>query len=176
MRDESHHQVHVLTGPVQGGKTSLLAEQAALLKHGGIKVMGILSPGVISEGRRTEFQLENIHTGQRIPMGREKEQKGWMKYRRFYFNPEAFRKGRAWIEQAVTEQADLLLIDEVGPLELEGMGWSGILDSLRNESGIRQVWTVRESLVPEVCRRWKIIENQVYTTDSMDVLLKKWQI
>lgn len=176
MRDKKHPHLHVLTGPVLGGKTSLLREKTALLKEGGFRVMGILCPGKISEGRRSEFWLENIHTGEQIPMGSERVMEGWKKYRRFYFNPQAFLTGEVWIQNAVSEQADLLVLDEVGPMELEGQGWYGILEKLQNNSGIKQLWTVREKLVPEVCRRWNIPDDQVYTGKSMEALLKKWQL
>jgi len=175
MREEIHHHIHVLTGPVQGGKTSLLKERIALLKKGGIRVMGFICPGTISQGRRSEFQLENIHTGQRVAMGSEKEKKGWVKYRRFYFNPEAFSQGKAWIEKAVSEQADLLVIDEVGPMELEGMGWSEILDFLENKTGVFQLWIVRQQILPEVLGKWKIPEDQIFTFETIEDLMKKWK-
>ncbi|MEN8202266.1 MAG: nucleoside-triphosphatase [Bacteroidota bacterium] len=173
---ELNHHIHVLTGAVQGGKTTLVTEMAEQLRKKGIRVRGFLCPGAISGGRRTDFKLVNIHTGYQLAMGSEKEKRDWIKYRRFYFNPEAFRQGTAWIKSSVSENAEILVIDEVGPMELEKMGWSEILDFLENKNNIIQLWIVRQEIVPEVIRRWKIPDQQVFTAASIESFLRKWQI
>jgi nucleoside-triphosphatase THEP1 len=152
-----------------------MAEQLTLLKNKGIRVKGFLCPGSLSEGRRSDFSLKNIHNGQELAMGSDTEKEGWIKYRRFYFNPEAFRLGSLWIKEALEEPADLLVIDEVGPMELDGMGWSEILDTLENKSGMDQLWIVRQGILAEVIRRWKISDQQVCTTESMASLFRTWK-
>jgi len=171
-----HNHIHLLTGPVQGGKTSFMAEKIPQLKEGGVRVNGFLCPGIISEGRRTDFTLLNIETGKQLLMGSEQEQEEWEKFRRFYFNPQAFHEGSKWIMDSVKEKADLLVIDEVGPMELEGSGWSRILDFLENKSDIIQLWIVRQEIVPDVILRWNIPDHQVYTTKSIEGLLRNWQL
>jgi nucleoside-triphosphatase THEP1 len=161
--------IHLLSGPVQGGKTTYMAEQVDSWKNKGLRVKGFLCPGLMAGGRRAEFSLMNVQTGHKLLMGREEKIAGWVKYRRFYFNPEAFRQGTAWIKEALAEPTDLLLIDEVGPMELEGLGWSELLDSLEQQTSTKQLWVVREELVPEVSRRWHIPEQLVYTTKFLKI-------
>jgi len=172
---ENRH-IHVLTGPVQGGKTTLVAEKVAQLKDSGIRVEGFLCPGTMTGRRRSDFTLMNIGSGQKVAMGSEAQMTDWIKYRRFFFNPDAFSEGSLWIKKALAEQADLLIIDEVGPMELEGMGWSDILDFLENKTDINQLWIVRQEILPEVTRRWNIPDQQVFTAKSIEGLLRKWQI
>jgi len=169
------HHIQVLTGPVQGGKTTFVAEQLVGLKTKGIRVHGFLCPGTLDRGRRSGFTLQNIHTGQQLAMGSETKQTGWLKYKRFYFNPAAFILGRAWIEHALSAQADLLVIDEVGPMELEGMGWSEILHILEHKTGMIQLWIVRQDILPEVSGRWHIPEQAVYTKKSLEKLFETWE-
>jgi nucleoside-triphosphatase len=119
--DKNRH-IYVLTGPVQGGKTTSVSALVTLLRSQGVKVGGFLCPGSFSEGRRSAFNLLDIETGQQLPMGSEKEQMGWVKFRRFYFNPDAFIQGEGWIKNSIRSDPGLLVIDEVGPMELEGMG------------------------------------------------------
>ena len=91
MNDSTRHfHIFVLTGPVQGGKTTLVSEKVSLLREKGVKVLGFLCPGSFSEGKRSAFSLVDIETGRQVPMGDANEQKAWVKFRRFYFNPEAF--------------------------------------------------------------------------------------
>lgn len=171
-----HHHIHVLSGAVQSGKTSYLIEKIPQLKERGFRVGGFLCPGTISEGRRTDFRLVNIETGVALPMGNEQEIKDWTKFRRFYFNPQTFQEGTRWMMEAIREKADLLVIDEVGPMELEGSGWSRLLDILGNKSDIKQLWIVREEIIPDVILRWNIPANHVYTLKSIKSLFRKWEL
>ncbi len=122
---------------------------------------GFLCPGTFSSGRRSGFKLSRIGTGMQIPMASDREKEGWFSYRRFWFNPEAFYRGRKWIETSLEKQPDVLVIDEVGPMELEGSGWSGTLDMLAERQGTVQLWSVREQLLSEVIQRWRIKAGNV---------------
>ena len=169
-----HFHIFVLTGPVQGGKTNSASEQVTLLKEKGVKVMGFLCPGSFSEGKRSAFSLVDIETGRQVPMGDANEQKGWVKFRRFFFNPEAFIQGELWIKSSLKRDPDLLVIDEVGPMELDGKGWSKILDTLAQKSSVTQWWIVRQEILPDVIQRWNIPENQIFTADTFEKLSYKW--
>jgi len=176
MNDPGLHQhIHVLTGKVQGGKTTFITNQIKELRKIGVIVMGMLCPGLITEGRRSEFSLVNIETGHQISMGTEQKKNKWQKYRRFYFNPEAFIKGSEWIKDSLMKSPDLLVIDEVGPMELEGLGWSSTLGSMAKESDITQLWIVRQDIVSEVILKWKIPDDHVYTMLTIEGLFKKWK-
>ena len=43
--------------------------------------------------------------------------KNWMKYRRFWFNPDAFNQGREWVRECLMQETQIIVIDEVGPME-----------------------------------------------------------
>jgi nucleoside-triphosphatase THEP1 len=175
MNDSARHKhIFVLTGPVQGGKTTLVSEKTSLLREKGVKVMGFLCPGSFSEGLRSAFSLVDLETGRRVPMGDTKKQKGWVKFRRFFFNPEAFVQGELWIKRCLKRDPDLLVIDEVGPMELEGKGWAPTLDTLAQNSSITQLWIVRQQILNEVSEKWKIPEDQIFTAETFENLSHKW--
>lgn len=157
-----HHHIFVITGPVQGGKTTFTTTCSSYLRDRGARVSGFVCPGYFREGRRAGFQLVNIASGESMDFGSVKATGGWQPYRRFYFNPQAFDMGKAWIEQAMKTHPDLIVIDEVGPMELENRGWSGLLDLLAELTGQYQVWVVREGILREVLDRWKIPEENVF--------------
>lgn len=175
MNDSARHfHIFVLTGPVQGGKTTLVSEKIILLREKGVKVMGFLCPGSFSEGKRSAFSLVDLETGRQVPMGDSIEQKGWVKFRRFFFNPEAFSQGELWIKNCLQRDPDLLVIDEVGPMELEGNGWSKSLDNLAQNSSVTQLWIVRQQILSEVTEKWKIPEDQIFTVETIENLTDKW--
>jgi nucleoside-triphosphatase THEP1 len=54
-----------------------------------------------------------------------------------------------------------VVIDEVGPMELEGGGWSDTLDMLARQATPIQCWSVRKPLVRKVMERWNISSGHV---------------
>jgi nucleoside-triphosphatase THEP1 len=148
--------VFLITGNVQGGKTTYLKELVELLKRRGLTVGGFLCPGRFDAGERSGFNLENIFTGKVLPMATVRGTSTWMKYRRFWFNPDAFLQGKEWIRTSLLEEHQVVVIDEVGPIELEGAGWTELLDSLVNSNVPVQLWSVREKLLEDVMQRWSI--------------------
>lgn len=176
MNDSSYNRhIYVLTGPVQGGKTTSVSELVKALRKRGLRVMGFSCPGELSKGRRSAFHLHNLENGVQILMGRDEEQKGWIKFRRFYFNPDGFVLGERWIKESILSDPDLLVIDEVGPMELEGLGWSKILDTLVEQDSIIQLWLVREQILPEVLKKWRIADSQVFTLETIENFTRIWR-
>ncbi len=169
IENSQYHNIFLVTGKVQGGKTSYLTELAEELKQREIKVGGFLAPGSFESGERSGFRLKNLLTGLELPMASVRETAGWIKYRRFWFNPDAFRQGREWISASLEEEADLLMIDEVGPMELEGSGWSETLKFLRQVSVPLQVWSVRESLVTELREQWNLPPTWLIHMEKTDL-------
>jgi len=165
---EYHHHITLLTGRVQGGKTTQATLLVNRLVNEGFNVMGFLCPGTFSSGVRSAFSLVNIKTGDRIPMGSVEEPEGWVPYRRFHFNPEAFRLGSTWIRDCKTKEPDLVVIDEVGPMELEEMGWWEILQFLCNQKELVQLWIVREHIIQEVAVKWKIPTDNIVRMEALD--------
>jgi nucleoside-triphosphatase THEP1 len=50
----------------------------------------------------------------------------------------------------------LIVIDEVGHLELNGLGWSNAIENITRNNTVPQLWIVRKSLVQKCSRRWNI--------------------
>jgi nucleoside-triphosphatase len=163
--------IFLITGPVQGGKTTFLKELVELLKEREISVGGFLCPGSFDSGDRSGFDLKNIGTGMELPMASALETEEWIKYRRFWFNPDAFKQGIRWIQASRLLEPDVVVIDEVGPMELEGLGWSDLLKSLVISPIPVQLWSVRENLLGEVMQKWDISPKHLIRIDQLRVEL-----
>ena len=161
--------IFLITGPVQGGKTTFLAELCRVLEKRGLKTGGFLCPGSFDSGQRSGFSLLNTGTGEEVTMASVLKTKNWMKYRRFWFNPDAFNQGREWVRECLMQETQIIVIDEVGPMELEGSGWSDLLEALEKAPVPLQLWTVRENLLPEVMERWGIPGDRVINIDKQSV-------
>ena len=158
----------MITGKVQGGKTTLLTELIGRFKKEDLKITGFLCPGSFKEGQRSAFTLVNLENGDQLPMATIEENKGWLKYRRFFFNPEAFTNGEAWIRNGLANHPDLVVIDEVGPMELQGLGWWNILKLIEKRMDIAQIWIVREQILQEVTMKWNISEENIFRVTEVE--------
>jgi len=65
----------------------------------------------------------------------------------------------------------VILIDEVGHLELKGKGWSNAIENItRINNTIPQLWIVRKSLVQKISRRWNIGNAYIFDITESSVL------
>jgi len=150
----------VVTGGVQRGKTTYLSGLVRHLHKEHISTAGFLSEGTFSGNQRSAFTLVNVENGEKLDLASVEEKEGWVCFGRFFFNPEALAEGERIIRKGMEQKADLVVLDEVGPFELNGGVWSDILDQLCNAHSIAQIWVVRDRVLKEVMKRWNIpLEN-----------------
>jgi nucleoside-triphosphatase THEP1 len=160
--------IFLFTGEVQEGKTTFVSVLVQRLKKEGVKVAGFISPGEFSGNTRIAFSLEDLEHGERIPLARAREMKGWIRFRRYWFNPLALAAGEGIIGRAIEQRADLVIVDEVGPWELEGGGWAAMLDRLAAVRHVAQLWVVREGILNVVTRTWRVPPEQVFKIGEHD--------
>ena len=72
----------------------------------------------------------------------------------FRFEAEGLHLGRRALAPERLREAGVVILDEIGPLELRGGGWADALDALAGEWRGPMLWVVRENLISEVTGRW----------------------
>jgi nucleoside-triphosphatase len=154
-RTGSQAPVFILAGDTGSGKTTLARQVVEGLRARGASVGGILAPGLLENGRRTGFDLVNLATGESARLARERavETGRHVQWSRFSFSPEGLALGQRALGRGA-RAADVVLVDEVGPLELAGGGWADALDELVRDRAQPVLLVVRSSIVDEVARRW----------------------
>jgi nucleoside-triphosphatase THEP1 len=154
--------VFLVAGGSGEGKTRFLADLRAELVRRGVPAGGFLAPGRWEGGRRAGFDLEDAATGARRELSRRDGPPQWERLAGpFHFSPEALVAGRALL--AAAPEGGVLLVDEVGPLELAGGGWSAELDRLAQGRQAPMVWAVRRPLLETVQARWGVYAAKVWT-------------
>jgi len=125
------------------------------LRARGVRVAGILAPGLVEDGRRTGFDIVNLATGESTALAREQagDAGPHARWSRFAFRPDGLDLGARALGSAA-HSADVLVVDEVGPFELSGGGWAAALDRLSEDYGGTLVLVVRGSVVDAVRGRW----------------------
>lgn len=140
----------ILTGSVHSGKTTLLKQAAAGLNKRGFVVDGFLCISVWEHDQVLGYDLLPIKTGKKIPFIRLTGEKDWERIGPFFFVPQTLEKANYIIRQGI--EADLLIVDEVGPLELQGKGLWPALQHILPHKQINILLVVRSGLLDAVLK------------------------
>jgi nucleoside-triphosphatase THEP1 len=136
------------TGPKHGGKTTSVTELARRAKQGGFCVAGLLAPSVYRDGHLVGFDALDLQREARAPLAVRRDDPGDVG--RFHFIEEGLRLGRQALDGAATDGADLVIVDEFGPLELASEGWRPAVDALVRAGKMPLVIVVRQELADAV--------------------------
>jgi nucleoside-triphosphatase THEP1 len=170
----------VLSGESGCGKTTLCAQVISLARAQGRVVAGLLTLPRLVDGRKVGLQVENVSTGERHPLAEAYSEPGVSPMGPISgLTTESWRflaEGLAWGTSVLRHATpcDLLVIDELGPLELvRDQGWKIGLDVLRAGGYRLAVVVVRPALLPCLRERLDQVEPPILavTRDNRDALL-----
>ena len=144
----------LLTGGRGSGKTRWCEALARAGRDAGLVVAGLVSPPVLVGGEKTGIDLLDVASGERRRLAERAradlpgtEGLGWC------FDPEALALGNALLARAGA--CDLLLVDELGPLEFgRGSGLTAAFALLDSRRYRLAVVVVRPALVAAARARW----------------------
>lgn len=135
-------------GEKHSGKTTSAANLARTARNEGFNVAGLLAPSLYCDGRLIGFDALDLGSEKRTPLARR--QTGLSKSERFTFIADGLKLGDAALSAETAKSADLIIVDEFGPLELNGDGWRKNVDSLLASSSALILLVVRQQLADEV--------------------------
>ncbi|HEB62227.1 MAG TPA: DUF2478 domain-containing protein [Bacteroidetes bacterium] len=150
------NKLTIISGETRSGKTTYLKNliQQLTEKEPDLKIGGLIAHGIDENGERLGFELENILTGQRILLCDDNNQKGDLKIGKFYFKQSGLEFGQQSLKDAI-EKANLLIVDEIGPMELKGKGWFNEIELAFQKDDLDMIWVVRKSLLDKVLKLWQ---------------------
>jgi nucleoside-triphosphatase THEP1 len=137
--------IFILSGPVHGGKTTLLESSLPGWASRGLAFGGFLSVAVLDGQGQTEYDLLDLKEGRRLPFLRRTGEPDAERTGPFFFVGRTLDLARAIIHKAAP--GELLVVDEVGPLELEGRGLWPVLRKVIFRPGQRSILVVREEML-----------------------------
>ncbi len=147
--------VVIITGDQGKGKTTFIRQLASLIREAGMPAAGFCAPGYWENNERTGFDLLEINGAKQLCLCNTKEEEGDVPFRRYYFKPQALIYGTQLLVEAANSQS-IVVIDEVGLLELEGNGWAEVLDILSKNPPKGILLSVRTNHVEKVIKKWKM--------------------
>lgn len=161
----------LISGEQGAGKTLFCQGFAEAARRQGRQVSGLISPGVFAEnGLRIAIEAEDLHSGERrllarlrtedrpqspdcIPDASAGLQQGKIQTQAWDFDPRQLEWGNQVLRRSVP--ADILIIDELGPLELERrQGWTEGLRAVDGAAYRLALVVIRPVLLPGAQARW----------------------
>ncbi len=158
--------IFVLTGPVHSGKTSLLRKLVGEWNRQGIGLDGFLSLAVLRGGEIIGYDLFDLRRKKRLPYLRKEGPTDSEKVGPFFFIPDALETAKKIVLR--WRRTNLLIIDEAGPLELQGRGIWPALQSVLPDPALRCLLVVRRSALAEFRDRLKMVPLQVFDIEDRD--------
>jgi len=167
------HKLILFTGRKHSGKTTAANRLARQVRLKGFSVAGLLAPSVYKDSRLVGFGAVDLRRDKQINLANRRIATG--KRVRWEFTEAGLKLGRAALKPSAASGADLIILDEFGPLELDGRGWRKEVDLLLASTDVLVVLVVREELEGRV---QKLYENYPSTKlaatieDSINKVIK----
>ena len=160
--------IFLLTGPVHSGKTTTLKKAVLRLKDHALDVHGFLSEAVFEGQERTGYDLFDLKEEKSVPLLRITGDKDWQRVGSYFFIPSGLEKAERILLRA--GEADVCVVDEVGPLELTGKGFWPALERVLFPPSAVFLISLRESILEDFRRILEKQEAEVFDVREKDVL------
>jgi ABC-type cobalamin/Fe3+-siderophores transport system ATPase subunit/nucleoside-triphosphatase THEP1 len=155
----------VVTGARGSGKSRWCAALVAAARAGGRRVAGVVSPAVFDPAApagaslaraKVAIDLVDLASGERRRLAEvRRDDDPGTATQRWRFDEAALAWGNGALRAAAGEDVDLLVVDELGPLEfVRGVGFTDGLAAIDAGRFAVACAVVRPSLVDEALRRW----------------------
>jgi nucleoside-triphosphatase len=169
-RTVSSPLIFIVSGGVGDGKTTYVKNLLALLKKNDISAGGIISERVMTETQTTGYDIVDIDTNDSEILLRQNDESTKERIGRFAIYDAGFRKGTTILSSTSILDKTIVVIDEIGRLELQDKGWSASLQQLIKTSENNILITVRDTLVEEVIEKFNLKEPFIYRVAETDYL------
>jgi nucleoside-triphosphatase THEP1 len=167
----------IVSGDLESGKTRFCQRLAQAMRAHGWDVSGIVSPAVFQDDTKIGIDALDLRSGKRRRLA-ELIQAGSQLQgpatKRWQFSRETL----AWCNSTLRSATpcDLLVIDELGPLEFErGAGIVSAIEAIEEGNYLAAVVVIRRILLAHARRRWPLLEAIDLTqADDDETLAAHW--
>lgn len=151
-----HPDLLIVTGPREAGKTTYCRTLIAKAQQANRQVGGILCPAVFENGQKAAIIAQNLKSGEQRQLAISRTDTlsaTGPATTRWQFDATALAWGNHVLQTATP--CDLLIVDELGPLEFEqNTGWVAGLIALDAGQYRQGVVVVRPELLDTAQQRW----------------------
>ncbi len=155
----------ILTGARDAGKSTVCRKTVALAQAAGYTCGGLLT---LKHAGGT-LDVLHLQSGERRRLTMDRRTPSTVIQGRFLFDTETIAWGNEVLQRA--QDCQLLVVDELGPLEIErGGGWQAALDLLREGAFTLALVVVRPELLAQAQRRFQPQTTLIVDENNRDAL------
>jgi len=162
----------IWTADRHSGKTTTAMTLVRRLRERGFTVAGLLAPSLYRSGELLGFDGLDVRTGRRTRLAERKTSPNTPAG--FEITVPGRRLGQQALDPANAGSADLIVVDEFGPLEMAGEGWRKNVDLLLDSAVGLIMLVVRTELADNVQKLYSHVPSRKITAtdpDSTDKVL-----
>ncbi|MBI9046507.1 MAG: hypothetical protein JEZ06_18595 [Anaerolineaceae bacterium] len=156
----SHYseRITIITGARQIGKTPFCQQIIQAARNNTWDIAGLLSPGVFANNEKLIIQVSDLRAEETRILARRRDlvkddTQAILSTRKWIFDSIQMQWGNSILKNATP--CDLLVIDELGPIELEeGRGWQAGIEALDSGAYQLALLVLRPELLPHGRQRW----------------------
>ncbi|MCW1301395.1 MAG: NTPase [Candidatus Nanoarchaeia archaeon] len=144
-----------ITGRPGCGKTTLILKLLEYFREKGVRVGGFVTREIREGRKRIGFEVEDIQGGTRGVLAHMNLRTS-VKVSKYFVNVEEFeRVGIRAIQKSLEEEKDLIVIDEIGKMELASSKFSKLLEDVLS-SEVNLLATLHLALVGKFNQSGKV--------------------
>jgi len=160
--------IFILTGPVHSGKTTLLKNVIRELREQKYKTGGFLSEPILKNEETVGYDLFDLRKERSFPLIRRTGEKKWQKVGSYFFIPQGLARAEKIILRE--KDVDILVVDEVGPLELSGKGfWPALKQVIFSPLNI-YLLIIRINILEDFLKTLEECEVKIFDIKNKDIL------
>lgn len=157
--------VIIVTGEIGIGKTTVCHKALKMLQSAGYTCGGTLTHKAV-DGSLTVL---DIQTGEEKTLASTSDTYGGPRTRKYFFSVEGIDFGVRAIERGIA--SDVLFVDEIGHLELNGEGFAKSLELIKTQKARNCVLVIRKELLHAFLARLgnnpSVFETTISTRDEL---------
>jgi nucleoside-triphosphatase THEP1 len=162
--------VFIVSAGIAEGKTAFIKELAGVLQTNSIVVGGFYAPRIIQDHRTIGYDLVSVETGESYNFLRIKQDHSIAYVGMFEINSYGIGQGRQILSAEKVRGKDIVIIDEIGRLELDDKGWNRSLKYLLTVSELCLILAVRKDFLVQVIEKFCMHHAEVLPVSSTTIL------
>lgn len=165
LKNKLKKRIFIVSGGIGVGKTTQVQKIVELLHKKNITINGIYAPRIMNNGETIGYDIVDIESNKREVLLRNNDDESSSKIGKYSISKIGFDMGINALNKSANNKPDVVVIDEVGKLELNNQGWANNINELLNGSSLL-IFAVRDSFVEQVIQNWNLTNFSVHKVSN----------